>query len=156
MVKSIQAFEAKDKAAAASELATLTPRVEAILELKSVKSNKEVQSEIHTIMGMMATARMMENPMTLGAKFGPMRAKQLAKAEALDANNPRIWLQRAQNLFYTPEAFGGDKKKAKVLTEKALSLFQKQAAISDRGFMPRWGMDQAEGLLKSMTKKKKK
>ncbi len=153
LVKAIQTFETEDKAAAANELKDLEPRMGAILGLEPVTTNKEVQSEIYSLMGMMYTARMMENPMALGAKFSPLRDEQLARAEAAYADNPRLWLLRAQNLFYTPEAFGGDKKKAKLLAEKALQLFQLQEK-EDRDMLPRWGKNQAKDLIKKMSNKK--
>lgn len=152
LVKSIQAFEAKDKAAAASELADLAPRLMATLELKSAVDNNAAKSEIHTLMAMMCTARMMENPMTLAAKFGPMRDEHLARAESFNSKNPRLWLLQAQNLFYTPEAFGGDKNKASLLAKKALKLFEAQQKLEEKNggksIMPSWGKDQVQSLIK--------
>jgi hypothetical protein len=149
-IKTFRAFEAKDKAAAAGELAELTPSVEGLLEMESVIKDPAAQSEVHTLLAMMYSARMMENPMALGAKFSPLNAQHLEKAMTLNQNNPRPYILKAQTLFYTPEAFGGDKVKAKELSEKALALFAQEARAENNNFMPRWGKDQAENLSKQI------
>jgi len=149
-IKTFRAFEAKDKATAASELAVLTPAVENLLTLESVSKDKMAQSEIHTLLAMMYSARMMENPMALGAKFTPLNAEHLAKAMTLNEKNPRPYILKAQTLFFTPEAFGGDKAKAKKLSKRALELFGEEDKTENNNFLPRWGKEQAENLLKQM------
>lgn len=149
-IKTFRAYEAKDKAAASRELELLTPKVEELTKLGAVLDNPKIASEIHTLLAMMYSARMMENPMTLGSKFMPLNAQHLSQAEKLNNENPRVYLLQAQNLFYTPEAFGGDKAKAKILAQKAIELFNNEAETERDNFAPRWGKVQADGLLKQM------
>lgn len=151
-IKTFRSYEESDKAAAAASIAEVQDAVTATLALENVKNDAKAQSEIHTLLGMMYGARMMENPMALGAKYMPMQAQELAKAEAADANNPRLWLLRAQNLFYTPEAFGGDKVKAKELLEKAMELFNAEEKLAEPTLWPRWGKEQAMGLQAQLSK----
>ena len=149
-IRTFQAFEAKDKAAAANQLELLTPELEKLMTVETVVENDAIKSEIHTLLAMMYSARMMENPMALGAKFGPINSKHLLDAIALNEANPRAYLLLAQSLFYTPEEFGGDKAKAKELATKAHQLFVQEAELENNNYMPRWGSEQAEGLLKQM------
>ncbi len=149
-IKTIGAFNAADKTAAGEELQSLTTRLNEALEFTDVKSNNKAQSEIHALIAMMYSARMMANPMALGSQLAPLNQQHLDLAITSNANNPRAYLLQAQNLFYTPEAFGGDKKRAKLLAQKAMDLFNEEAnqQDSDDDFMPTWGKDQAENLIK--------
>lgn len=149
-IKTFQAFEAKDKAAAASELELLTGPLVNLLNIEKVKEDPKVSSEIQTLIAMVFSARMMENPMVLGAKFAPVSAEYLQKAIALNKDNPRAYLLQAQSLAFTPEAFGGDKKKAKKLSELAMELFMNEAENEATDFMPRWGQGQVTNLLKQL------
>ncbi len=151
-ITTFRSFETENKVAAAALVAKADPLVLSTLELETVKADKNIQSEIHTLLAMMYNARMMENPMVLGAKFMPLSAQALGTAAGLNADNPRVWLLKGQNLFYTPEAFGGDKVKAKELLQKALLLFEKEEKQEAQNFMPRWGKGQAESILKQMGK----
>jgi len=109
-------------------------------------SNPKVLSEMHTLLSMMYNAKIMENVMVLGPKYGPVGAEHLNKALKFNPNNPRTHLLQAQNLFYTPEAFGGDKQAAKTKCEEALQLFESQAGGSEN-LMPSWGLFQANQLI---------
>ena len=160
-IKTYQAFEAKDKAAASAELGELMPVLEEMLNNESDKMNNKVKSEIHTLLGMMCSARMMENPMALGAKYGPMNAEHLKKAIELNKYNPRAYLLQAQTLYFTPESFGGDKVRAKQLAEKAMQLYSSgdpdlKGDEGKKQFLPEWGRQQAQQLLDDMQSKEKK
>ena len=142
------AFDAKDKVAAAADLELMTPRLEALLELESIKEDKIVHSEINTLMAMSYSAQMMSNPMVLAAKLGPLNDMHLNKATALNSENPRAWLLTAQTLFYTPEAYGGDKAKAKMLAEKAKALFDQEEKDETRNdLLPKWGKEQLDRII---------
>lgn len=110
------------------------------------ETNPNVLSEIHTLISMMYNARIMEDVMSRGPKYSGIAREHLAKALKYNANNPRTHLLQAQNLFYTPEAFGGDKQAAKAKCEKTLQLFESQAGGSEK-LMPSWGLNQANQLL---------
>ena len=63
----------------------------------------------------------------------------------LDSSNPRVYLQKAQTVYYTPESFGGGAKKALPLYEVALEKFK--VYKSDNAVMPHWGKDIAEKMI---------
>lgn len=57
--------------------------------------------------------------------LGSKSSECLDKALMLEPNSPRAWLEKANSLFYAPEAFGGNKKQAIKDYELAISLFEK-------------------------------
>jgi hypothetical protein len=94
-------------------------------------------SEITTVQAMVATARMMvdnSRAMTLGPKASGMLQKAMAQAPQ---HNPRAMMNLAQNLYYTPEAFGGSKQKAMELMEKALAAYD--SFQPETPLHPNWG-----------------
>jgi hypothetical protein len=135
------AFKQKD----ASLVDAIVDKADAFLA-KAVAVAGENNSEIITLQAMALSARIMVDPMSRGMKFGMQSAQLLAKAQKLDPTNPRPALLEAQSKFYTPEAFGGGKKVALPIAEKAISLFNGFKASSN--IMPNWGMEQATELLK--------
>ena len=130
--KATEAFTEKDntkKDALANKATEMLEKAEAII-------GKE-NSETDVIKSMIATAHMMVDPQSRYMTYGPQSAEFLKKSIALDPHNPRPVLLEAQNTFYTPETFGGGKKAAKPLFDKAAELFgsfKPEAAIS-----PDWG-----------------
>lgn len=103
-------------------------------------------SEITTVQAMVTTARMMVDngrAMTLGPKATGMLQKAMSQEPA---GNPRAMMNLAQNLYYTPEAFGGSRVKAMELMEKALAsyeTFQPESPIH-----PSWGKGYISQTLK--------
>lgn len=95
-------------------------------------------SEIYVIKSIIATARMTVDPQSRYMTYGPQISEFIKKSEKLDATNPRPVLLEAQNMFYTPEAFGGGKEPAKLLFEKAKDLYGNFKPETD--LSPDWGM----------------
>jgi uncharacterized protein YpiB (UPF0302 family) len=99
-------------------------------------------SEIWCIKKMIATLRMMADPMTRFQKYGMEASEALQKARQLDQQNPRTYLLEGQDKFYTPEQFGGSKTEAKSLFEESIKkqeIFKPLSSIH-----PSWGMGQAK------------
>ena len=94
-------------------------------------------SEIFVVKKMIATLRMIGDPMNRYMTYGPQAQAMLDEAKKLDAGNPRVYLLEAQDKYFTPEQFGGSKEEAKVLFEKSKQLFEtfKPATSID----PNWG-----------------
>ena len=94
-------------------------------------------SEIYVVKKMIATLRMMADPMTRYMQYGPMADQALQAAMKLNPENPRVYMLQAQDKFYTPEQFGGSKTEAKKLFEQANQKFEsfKPATTLD----PNWG-----------------
>lgn len=94
-------------------------------------------SEIFVVKKMIATLRMIGDPMNRFMTYGPVAAEALETAKKLDQNNPRVYLLEAQDKFYTPEQYGGSKEEAKVLFEKAKQLFESFKPATN--IHPNWG-----------------
>ena len=94
-------------------------------------------SEIFVVKKMIATLRMMGDPMTRYMQYGPQAQQALETAKKLNPENPRVYLLEGQDKFYTPEQFGGSKSEAKNLLEQALKKYEafKPASTID----PTWG-----------------
>lgn len=76
---------------------------------------------------------------------GPKFTEYLEAAKSANPENPRIYYLEGSNLFFTPEEYGGGKKVAKPLLEKAkqkFSTFKPESAIH-----PDWGQIETEWML---------
>jgi hypothetical protein len=113
--------------------------------LNKAEALSKDNSEIFIVKKMIASLRMMGDPMNRYMQFGPIAAEALQTAKALNPENPRIYLLEAQDKFFTPEQYGGSKTEAKKLFETALTKFGtfKPATQLD----PNWGREAAEYFL---------
>jgi hypothetical protein len=113
--------------------------------LNKAEALSKDNSEIFIVKKMIASLRMMGDPMNRYMQFGPIAAEALQTAKALNPENPRIYLLEAQDKFFTPEQYGGSKTEAKKLFETALAKFGtfKPATQLD----PNWGREAAEYFL---------
>ncbi len=102
-------------------------------------------SEICCIKSMIASSRMMVNPMQRYMEFGPVAEAQLQNAMQLDPSNPRPYYLKGQGLKYTPEQFGGGCKTA---SEQLQTAMEKYAAFKPASeISPNWGKQRTEMLL---------
>lgn len=99
-------------------------------------------SEIFCVKKMIATLRMIGDPMTRWQNYGPMATEALAKAKELNPNNPRVYLLEGQDKFFTPEQFGGSKAEAKLLFEEAMKKYESFRPEST--IHPQWGASQVK------------
>lgn len=83
-------------------------------------------SETEVLAAMIANSRIGVDPRNRWQKYGKQFDEHLDKAKELDADNPRIYLERGISKFYTPKMFGGGKKAAMPYFEKAQGLFAKE------------------------------
>lgn len=95
-------------------------------------------TEVWVVKKMLASLRMMANPMVRYMEFGAKATAALEMAKKLNGENPRIYLLEGQDLFFTPEQFGGDKEEAKKRFEKAVSKFSTYKPESS--IHPNWGL----------------
>ncbi|MEI2747704.1 MAG: hypothetical protein V9E88_02955 [Ferruginibacter sp.] len=102
-------------------------------------------SEISCVKSMIASSRMMVNPMQRYMEYGPVSEKCLADAIAQDPTNPRPHYLKGQGLKYTPEAFGGGCKTAIVEFQKAIDKYTVFKPASD--IAPDWGKEITEKLI---------
>lgn len=106
-------------------------------QLSKAEEMMKDNSEIFIVKKMIATLRMMGDPMSRYMTYGPEAAQALENAKKLDPNNPRVYLLEAQDKFYTPEQFGGSKEEAKVLFEKSKQLYDSFKPATN--IHPNWG-----------------
>jgi hypothetical protein len=106
-------------------------------EISKAEELMKNNSEIFVVKKMIATLRMMGDPMNRYMTYAPQAQAALDEAKKLDANNPRIYLLEAQDKYFTPEQFGGSKEEAKVLFEKSKQLFE--TFKPETNIHPTWG-----------------
>jgi hypothetical protein len=111
-------------------------------------SLEENESEIYTLKGMIAQARMQVDPMNRWMKYGAESTNNFNQAMKLDTLNPRPEYLKGVGLFYTPEQFGGGHKTAKPLLESSLEKFNK--FVPENDLMPNWGREMVEKLLQQI------
>jgi len=90
---------------------------------KAESMNKD-NSEIYTVRKMIASMRMMVDPMNRYMTYGPKAQEALETAKKLNPENPRIYLLEGEDKFFTPEQYGGSKTEAKKLFEEALKKYE--------------------------------
>ncbi|RNA61005.1 hypothetical protein D1631_03175 [Chryseobacterium nematophagum] len=102
-------------------------------------------AEIHLLKKMAYSLSMMENPQQKYMTDGVKAAEELKIAEQLDSNNPRIALIKAEDMYFTPEQYGGSKTKGIELFKEALNKFNTYKPKSS--IDPSWGRGEAEYFL---------
>lgn len=102
-------------------------------------------SEVYCLKSMVASARMMVDPMNRWMTFGQESSKYLQMAKKADSTNPRPFVLEAIALKSTPEQFGGGCQKSKPVALKALDMFVLFTPSSS--IHPKWGKDILEGIL---------
>lgn len=96
---------------------------------------KAYQSQIH----------LAADPMNRWETDGEKFATYLASAKSINAENPRIYYLEGSSLFFTPEEYGGGKKVAKPILEKAKEKFT--AFKPETAIHPDWGKMETEWML---------
>lgn len=105
--------------------------------IKAINKLGIENDEISVIEANLASTRMSVNPMARWQTFGNIYQNAIQKATKQNPNNPRIYYLQGVNTFYTPENFGGGKKPAKALFEKAMQNFETFVLKSE--LHPNWG-----------------
>lgn len=105
-------------------------------------------SEIYTVKKMVASMRMMVDPMSRFMQYGPKATEALETAKKLNPENPRIYLLEAQDKYFTPEQYGGSKTEAKKLFEEALKKYDSFKPTTDLD--PNWGKNTTQYFLNQL------
>jgi hypothetical protein len=116
--------------------------------LKQAEDLSKDNSEIWVGKKMLASLRMMGNPMARFQEYGPIAAAALETAKKLNAENPRVYILEGQDLYFTPEQFGGDKAEAKKRFETALEKFK--VTRPENSIVPSWGLRSVNYFLSMM------
>jgi len=104
------------------------------------------QSEIYTLKGMSAQARMSIDPMNRWQKYGNEANSSFQMAMDLDTLNPRPEYLLGMGIYYTPQQFGGGPAAAKPYFESSIKKYNEFKPADD--LMPHWGRNQVEDMLK--------
>ncbi len=113
-------------------------RAEQFMQLADSLNPKN--ADVSCLKAMIALSRIKVDFMSRGPKYSQQAMEDLMTARAFDDKNPRVYLLIGQNKYNTPEQFGGDKKMAAQLFDKAVSLYQLPTAnVID----PHWGKSDA-------------
>lgn len=128
---------------AGGKAATIDPiadKAETLLNKADALSSNN--SEIFVVKKMIASLRMMADPMSRYMQYGPKAQEALEMAKKLNPENPRIYLLAGQDKFFTPEQFGGSKTEAKKLFDIAIAKYN--AAKLQSAIEPHWGKGTTE------------
>jgi tetratricopeptide (TPR) repeat protein len=106
------------------------------------------ESEIYTLKGMIAQARLQIDPMNRWMKYGPEADKNFKKAMELNPANPRPEYLIGAGLFYTPVQFGGGSAAAKPFLDSSLKKYNEFIPADE--FMPTWGKETVEYFLEQI------
>ncbi|MES2651116.1 MAG: hypothetical protein V4663_05220 [Bacteroidota bacterium] len=104
-------------------------------------------SDIYALKAYIVFMKMAVSPQARAMSMIPKVVELVEKAIALNPENPRAYLMKGQQLFYTPEAFGGGKAKAKPVLTIAAEKFDSFKAV---GLAPNWGKGRCQSLLKQI------
>lgn len=99
-------------------------------------------AEIHLLRKMAASLRMMVNPAQRYMTDGAKATEELDIAEKLDPSNPRVALIKAEDIYFTPEQYGGSKTKGMEMFKEALAKFN--AYKPKTTLDPNWGRAELE------------
>ncbi len=113
---------------------------QAELLLNKAEELGKTNSEILCVRKMIATLRMMADPMNRYQTQIPLAAEALERAKGLNPENPRIYILEGQDKYFTPEQYGGSKTEAKTLFEEAMKKFE--TFKPESSIHPNWGKGQ--------------
>jgi len=114
-------------------------------QIKKAEELAKSNSEIFIVKKMIATLRMLGDPMNRYMTYGPEAQAMLDEAKKLNPDNPRVYILEGQDKFYTPEQYGGSKEEAKVLFERAQKLYD--TFKPETSIHPSWGKSQVAYFL---------
>lgn len=126
----------------------------ALTEIESAKKLVPTETELMVLEAFTYQLQLIENPMVNGAKYSPMIFETLAKAEAINPENPRIYMIRGEFTLNMPEFYGGGIAKATPDIKKAVEKFETFKPISP--LHPNWGKDRSLYILKNVEDKSPK
>jgi len=107
-------------------------------------------AEIRLLKKMSYSLRMMVNPQQRYMTDGARATEEMNTAEKLEPDNPRIALIKAEDVYFTPEQFGGSKTKGLEMFKDALAKFN--AYKPKTALDPNWGKAEAEYFISQPVK----
>ena len=80
-------------------------------------------ARVYSLKGAFYGFQIMLDPLK-APSLGKLSMEANEKAMSLDPEEPQVWLEKANMEYYRPAIFGGSKKKAVPMYEKAVKLFE--------------------------------
>jgi hypothetical protein len=137
----ISAFQSRESGAAKDKV--LDSAEGALAQALRLKGD---ESELLALHAYLYQARLSVEPMVRAQEYSAKVTEAVDQAEALNPANPRPYLIEANNVYYTPAAFGGGAATARPLYEQAKARFAAFRPASP--LAPSWGQNQLLGRLK--------
>lgn len=122
----------------------------ALTEIQTAEKLAPMETELMVLEAFTFQLQLIENPMANGQKYSPMIFAALGKAEAINAENPRIYMIRGEFTLNMPEFYGGGVAKATPDIKKAAAKFETFKPASP--LHPNWGKEHTEALVKAVEK----
>lgn len=125
----------------ADSIDVVLDKAQAIMD--QLVKKKEDESEVHVLQALIYSMRI-TGP-SRGFKYSSLSEEALAKAESLNANNPRIHYCRGNNVLHTPKMFGGGAAKALAHFHTADKLYT--TSRDENSLLPSWGEKHNRAML---------
>ncbi len=101
------------------------------------------ESEVFVLQALLYSMRITDA--ATGMKYSVLSNEAIDNALKQNKNNPRAYYCKGNNVLYTPAMYGGGKDNAKLLFEKAKTLFEKEETTNSLN--PRWGKEHNSKML---------
>ncbi len=118
----------------------------ALVEIQAAEKLAPMETELMVLEAFAYQLQLIENPMANGQIYTPKIYQALGKAQAINADNPRIYMVRGEFTLNMPEFYGGGAAKATPDIQKAAEKFETFKPASP--FSPNWGKEHNAGVAK--------
>ncbi len=122
----------------------------ALTEIQAAEKLVPMETELMVLEAFTYQLQLIENPMVNGQRYSPMIFETLGKAQAINAENPRIYMVRGEFTLNMPEFYGGGVAKATPDIQKAVDKFETFKPESP--LHPNWGKDHTASIAKRIEK----
>ena len=119
----------------------------ALSALDKSEAISKSNSEISTLRSWILSMKISIDPVSRAYELGMQANTLLSAAIIQDASNPRPYLLQGLAALYTPEEYGGSKKKAAELLKSSIEKFETFKPTSS--LMPVWGLEKAKSALEA-------
>lgn len=141
LVNTTTAFGTKDK----EQIDLLLTKAQNALDIELIKAPNN--AELLVMQAMIHTAWIVYDPMTNGQKLSGTVMELYGKAEAIEPENPRVIIGKAEFEIGGAKFWGKDTKPMCAQIEKAIGLFA--TFKPETPFSPKWGLERAQEALKN-------
>ena len=106
------------------------------------------ESELHVLQAFLYPSRILVDPMNRGMQYMELIYSSLARAKALNPENPRIYFLEGVNKANLPPAMGGGPDVARPILEESVAKFE--TFTQDDPLWPQWGEEAARSELEKL------